>query len=281
MLNQREKHRLEALTHTKSLGTFRKLLKHFPNRPVVVSEGDSWFGYPTQSVLFGAGSNIIDHIETRRRFNLLRLERNGDEAISMVSGKQKRKLAGLFEKYRNRIRILLFSGGGNDIVGKWDMDGFLRTKLPDMSWEQCINTERFDRRLQSVMNAYRDLIDLRDDLSPETVIVTHGYDWPIPSDTGAKILFGAVRTDPWIKPFMDAKGITAARDQKAIAKFFIKRFNDELKLIADERNAPSDFLVAKTPGTLAPGDWLNEIHPDKNGFKKVADKIYAEIQKVL
>jgi hypothetical protein len=86
--------------------------------PVVVSEGDSWFDYPMYR-------NIIDRIDDKRRFALKRLEFSGDTVAHMIgdgtvtSGVQSLETVITAE----RPRFLLFSGGGNDMVGEEFTDG--------------------------------------------------------------------------------------------------------------------------------------------------------------
>ncbi|PCJ54096.1 MAG: hypothetical protein COA73_14670 [Candidatus Hydrogenedentota bacterium] len=148
------KHDITNIRSTKRPAEFRKLLKRFPKRPVIISEGDSWFAYPTR--FFGGikRSNVIDHIERARRFNLLRLERNGDEAMSMITGSQQHTLSRFLKEFSDRLDILLFSGGGNDLVGPWDLELFLNQKLPGMSWHECIRHDRFDRKLAMIKLGY-------------------------------------------------------------------------------------------------------------------------------
>jgi hypothetical protein len=73
-----------------------------------------------------------------------------------------------------------------------------------------------------------------------------------------------------MKPFMDDKGIMAASDQKAIAKFMMKRFNETIRPLATGSNG---FILVRTPGTLAANEWTNEIHATRDGFGKIAAKI--------
>ena len=95
----------------------RRLLKFFvpsirnhPDWPVIISEGDSWFSFPLHA-------NTIDHLDemANRKISLLRLESNGDELLEIFGSKQKTKLRRYLERYP--VEALLFSGGGNDIVG--------------------------------------------------------------------------------------------------------------------------------------------------------------------
>ena len=273
------KKRLLGLRSTKKLATFKMLIRHFPQRPVIVSEGDSWFGYPPKNLIGGSNSNIIDYIEKKRKFNFLRMEQSGDEAVSMVSGKNGKKLAKVLKNFP--VDILLFSGGGNDIVGEYDMDLFLREKKNGMSWEDCINKSRFKRKLSQIENAYRLLIDLRDEYASnqKCLIITHTYDYPIPSFHGAEFLGKIIKTKSWMKPYMVLKGITKPADQKKIAKYFLSEFAKRIIKVSEDN--PGKLVVVNTFGTLNEDEWLNEIHATSKGYKKIADKIYSEMEKYL
>ena len=128
---------------------FSHMCKKKPHRIGIVAEGDSWFAYPRKWIAFGADINIIHHLEDKvantNSVNLLRLASNGDEAVDMTSGKQFKKLYKVLKKNREHIRILLFSGGGNDIVGKDDMLPLLNEYSGNMSFLDCINLSRFEK----------------------------------------------------------------------------------------------------------------------------------------
>lgn len=278
---QTTKNRLSGKRSTTSERDFGLMLKYFKNRPAIISEGDSWFDYPPKAIIAGAPTNVIDHIQRKRRFNLLRLESSGDEAVNMLTGKQKHNLASLLKKYSGQLDVLLFSGGGNDIVGKWDMESFLKPWKNGMSPEDAVNKLRFRRKLKQIEIAYLSLIDMRDDYCPGCVIITHGYDYFIPSDQGAQFVWGIIKTDPWIKPYMDAMNIPVGDAQNKIARFMIREFNTTIRAIADDPKYKDGFRMARTAGTLTKNEWQNEIHPTKNGFSKIANLIYAEMVKVL
>src|SRR6185369_8662461 len=56
---------------------FAASIKQFPQRLVLITEGDSWFSYPLNA-------NIADYIEMMSDFSILRLEHNGDEAREIM-----------------------------------------------------------------------------------------------------------------------------------------------------------------------------------------------------
>jgi hypothetical protein len=244
----------------------------------MISEGDSWFAYPTRFFGGTKRSNVVDHVERARRFNMLRLERNGDEALSMMTGGQRHKLSRLLNEFGDRLDILLFSGGGNDLVGPWDMELFLKRKRPGMTWRDCIRHDRFERKVEMIRLGYLELLDVQREYWPDGVIITHGYDWPIPSDTGAAFFLGLVKIRPWMKPYMNAKGITDAEDQKAIARYMLDSFNDMLRGVA--AGSEGRLVHVETLGVLNPAtDWLNEIHATSRGYGKIAEKFMREINR--
>jgi hypothetical protein len=76
--------------------------------------------------------------------------------------------------------VLLFSGGGNDIVDN-PMALWVRAHAPGKSPQQLIHQPRFDAALALVRAGYEDLIALRDAHSPTTRLVFHTYDFALPS----------------------------------------------------------------------------------------------------
>ncbi|MGJ8653813.1 MAG: hypothetical protein ACSHX8_11105 [Opitutaceae bacterium] len=282
-LTDRQKRLIKRGT-TGSPKDFTWLCKNTDNRIGIVAEGDSWFAYPPKGLVFGKRANIIDWIASAvrrtKKANLLRLESNGDEAIAMVSGDQKHQLAELLEVNGSKIHFLLFSGGGNDVVGKWDMERLLNEYQPGFTAKDCINTTRFNRKLQRVSLAYQELIELCEDYSPTTRIITHTYDAVTPSKTGGTFLWGLIKTKPWIYPYLVKKNIPTNLHAK-IADILLQALRDQLKVIANRPKNRGKFIVVDTYGTLRPGhgsDWINEIHPTSSGFKRITKLVYAKMR---
>ena len=248
-----------------ALQRFRDSIKRYPKRPIILAEGDSWFAYPTRK-------NLIDHVGKMGRFSLLNLASNGDEAVQMLGIKQKKKMRRYLSKYD--IQALLFSAGGNDIVGE-DMLSILRPVSNHRDWRGCLRKEQFNRKLRMIRGAYEDLIDLRDDLRETCTIITHGYDYPHPSDVGFKFA-GIKLTGPWMKPYMDSMGLTHDTAQRALARHLLTELGKMLRTL--EKKTPN-FVYAKTQGTLNVNEWGDEIHPTSAGFGKIAAHFKKALQK--
>ena len=271
---------------TFSARDFSHMCKQKPHRIGIVAEGDSWFAYPRKWIAAGADINIIHHIahkvERSDKVNMLRLASNGDEAVNMTSGKQLKALYKILKKNREHIQIVLFSGGGNDIVGRNDMLPLLHEYQEGMSALDCINTERFERKLESIMLAYHRLIDLCKDMVPAAKIITHTYDIPKPENRGAEFFWGLIKTKPWVYPYLERKNIPAAF-HLPIMQHLLGTFGTRLIQLGRAPATRDHIIVVDTQGTLRPGhntDWLNEIHPSEPGFKRISKKIYPELRKI-
>lgn len=251
----------------------RKLLKFFvpsirqhPDWPVIISEGDSWFSFPIHA-------NIIDFLDevSSRRISLLRLEANGDKALRIIGGRQKARLADYLRRYP--VNALLFSGGGNDIVGA-DLLPLLNQCEPGMTWEECLNPVTTAARLDLLRSAYLDLIHLRNEYRPSCRLYIHGYDWAIPSGKSSR-LWG-IKVGPWMRPRLESKGITDPAHQRSIIRSLLERFGHmQWELVKDHE----DVVLVPTQGTIDEDDWIDEIHPTRDGFERIAEKFRVELRK--
>jgi hypothetical protein len=228
--------------------------------PDILAEGDSWFSYP----LPPAG-NLINEIDNlffggKTIFNTAE---SGDRIVNILAGKSRKRLIDNIKGYAT-IKVILFSGGGNDFIGN------LSTMLEaDCSGKTtataCLRTSEFNDQFARIEQAYRELIALRDQYRPNVPIVTHQYDYAIPSDRGV-LWFGS-----WVKPTLDFAQVPEALHLD-IAHLLIDRFIAVLAGLQDAR-----FIVIPTAGTLGPDDWENEIHPNRRGIKKLV----AQFEPVL
>lgn len=250
-----------------------------PPRAVILAEGDSWFAYPRKQLLFGAAGNVISSLKEKHRdLKIDDLSSNGDEAVAMVSGEAKLEL--LKRLASKSYDILLFSGGGNDLVGQYDFDFFLRSRQEVNNALDCLITERLERRIERVASSYEDLIDLVSEYSKNRniKIISHTYDWAIPSPEGAVFWNGLIKVDSgrsWMHPYMVRKLIHDEDEQFTIVKHLLSQFASRLRAI--EARSAGRFVLVNTQGTLPERDrnwWVNEIHPSPEGFAAIADTIY-------
>ena len=235
-----------------------------PDWPVIISEGDSWFSFPIHA-------NTIDFLDemAKHKISLLRLEESGDKALRIMGGSQKAKLAGFLHRYP--VQALLFSGGGNGVVGE-DLLPLLNHWQEGMSWQDCINEDTAKSRLDALRSAYLDLAHLRNENRPDCKIYIHGYDWAIPSGKGA-VLWG-IKVGPWMKQYMTQKHINDPTAQRAIIHELLRRFNAMLDDVAAQN---PNMVRVETLGTLAENEWNDELHPSRKGFQKIAGKFREKL----
>ena len=279
-----ERNRLRQKRRTHSVAEYRKMRRLFPNRLNIVSDGDSWFAYPSKWMPIGGKTNLIDYISsaTRGKANFLDMASNGDEAVDILSGKQKHKIIDQLrwhEKHfgKKPVDLLLISGGGNDIVGENDFERFIKSPyLPSYTTpKDCIQRVRLARKVEQVRLSYLELLDIRDQYSPNTLVVTHCYDYPYPSLKGAEFWGGIYKTASWMKPYMDAAGIPAEM-QRAVTTVFMDSLAQCFLQIASERTG---FIAVDTRKTLdTEKQWVNEIHPTSSGFKLIASEMLVTIR---
>ena len=246
---------------------FSKSIHDHPDWPVIISEGDSWFSFPVHA-------NTIDDLDemAKRKISLLRLEASGDKALRIIGGSQKAQLAKFLQLYP--VNALLFSGGGNDVVGE-DLLPLLNHWQAGMTWQDCINETTTKGRFDRLRSAYLDLVHLRNENRPDCRIYIHGYDWAIPSGKGA-VLWG-IKVGPWMKKYFVQKFINDPAMQRAIIHELLRRFNEMLDGIAQD---PQNLNVVRveTSVTLAENEWNDELNPTRNGFKKIAAKFREKLK---
>jgi hypothetical protein len=233
----------------------------------IFAEGDSWFDYPVP--FFGGG--IIPRLEDRLGVPILNLAKAGDEVRYMLGVEERTVLA---EHFTNGSPaggpwdVLLFSGGGNDIVDN-PMALWVKDWNPAMPPAAHIHKARFGAALALVQAGYEDLIALRNQLSPTTQLVFHGYDFAIPDGRGI-CGFG-----PWLQPTFQLRKFPTRSAMEAVVKAMLQQFAAMLATLA----SPTVTFI-NGQGTLVsqPSSWHNELHPARAGFGKFADLFQVKLK---
>ena len=239
----------------------------------IFAEGDSWFDYPVP--FFGGG--IIPRLEERLGVPILNLAKAGDEVRYMLGVEERTLLAEMFRigcPAGGPWDVLLFSGGGNDIVDN-PMALWVKDFDPSIPPAAHMHPTRFATALQLVRAGYDDLIAMRDRLSPTTHLVFQGYDFALPDGRGICHL------GPWLKPTFDLRGFPTAdiSAAKAVVKVMLEEF---AKMLNELATAPTVQNVSfiNGQGTLLPqkSSWHNELHPSRSGFQAFANLFYAKLK---
>lgn len=226
-------------------------------RPLaILSEGDSWFQYRP------AGRDVIDFLGQKLGVRVNNLAKPGDEAREILNGKQRARLIRELTRGPSAGRkydFLLFSGGGNDLVGNDRFGDWLNDYKDGMSASDVIAESKLELAFGWLAVAYDAVVEVRDMYSPRTTAVFHAYDFAIPNGKG--VCFQG----PWLKPALIARGVPEEMRDDVVREFLL-RFRSFL-----ETYASRNVRVAPTQNVLASTDWANELHPTPKGFEKIAE----------
>ena len=231
----------------------------------IFAEGDSWFNYPL-------GRGVISQLAGLISTPIANFAWPGAETRQLLGVHEREEIEKRFRDGPQRGKtwdVLLFSGGGNDIVGD-PMVLFLTRGAYDPLHPEGVLNDRFSEVLNLVIEGYKDLIALRDHLSPGTLIMSHGYDYAWASGKGA------CWTGPWLQPSLDYAQVPRGLDQHKVVIAMLDRFESELHKLSAASN---NFVVVPTHQTLlAEADWANELHPKDPGFHAIARKFKTVLE---
>jgi hypothetical protein len=231
---------------------------------ILIGDGDSWFDYPLPDPLHS--TDVLRSPETLGNPSpaILKLAHYSDATTTLLGvTRRDRLITQLSDPANGPIDAILFSGGGNDLVG----DQF-RLWLNDASAvgddaTEGVNLSRLGDIFGVVESAYLDLIRVRNQFAPHTPIFVHAYDFAIPSGISACHLAG-----PWLRPSLVDRGWPDVHAGQVIVNSILVRFRDRLLQLAGRPD--NNMVLVETQGTLDADDWANELHPTGTGFDKIA-----------
>jgi hypothetical protein len=241
---------------------FAASIRQFPKRLVILTEGDSWFSYPLNA-------NIADYIEMMNDFSILRLEHNGDEAREIFGSgsEQLRKIRYYLKRYP--VDALLLSAGGNDLVAE-ELGKVLEKRVNGGTWQSAIKVNTLGTVLDDIVAAYSRLLDARDAVRPDCVVIAHSYCYFQPNGRKATGPFGLLTAGPWMRPVLIAKGINPDTEGRDVARYLVDELHARLTALASTRQR---FHLVDMRSALPADDvhWADEIHPSGTGFRRLAE----------
>ncbi|RRA99874.1 caspase family protein [Larkinella rosea] len=238
---------------------YEQVIKRFPDRVRLVSEGDSWFQHPLVT-------DTIDHLS--RAFAVYCVAAAGDTLRNYQ--KSGEYLDAIDDQ---KPAMFLISGGGNDILGE-QFRTFLQDK-PDLSQPPGQNPRRFlnDRvfaELDALRDIYKAMFGHLKVHKPKLQILVHGYDYVIPL---------SVTDKGWLGRYMIEKGIKNQQDRFAIIQFILDEFNARIQAVAAGFTETVSYIDLRK--TVRPDQWYDEIHPNDDGFQQVAMKFMNRINELV
>ena len=179
------------------------------DKPIIISEGDSWFDYPVKSLTdvlgvlmkytiglqnFGMDSktNVIDYVSRDEKLDgiFLRIERSGDHAQELAA-KQPDKNNGVWEDkfpsqtlysvlqnstVQKHLDCIMLSAGGNDMVNAVRHGGI---KTYTESCEQSCDLDFIQAAAIEIVQYYLQAIAYRDQFAPNAKILCHSYAYAV------------------------------------------------------------------------------------------------------
>ncbi|MBY0310765.1 MAG: SGNH/GDSL hydrolase family protein [Phycisphaerales bacterium] len=239
----------------------------------ILAEGDSWFDFPFGGRPFKSG-DVIARLQERMDVPILNEAVRGDEVRQLLGVKQRRRIEELLADEELRFNVLLFSGGGNDIVGDAFCLWLNDRAAVDGDVDRAVNETAFSHALGIVRSGYEQLIAIRDAATRQSpprsiTLFLHAYDFARPSGKGV------CGYGPWLKPSLGYRGWTDMGEGTAIVRIVLTRFRQMLEDLARQS---TDVIVINTQQTLGPADWNDELHPNRTGFGKIAERFHEAIQ---
>lgn len=140
----------------------------------ILAEGDSWFEYPLPLT---HGDGVIYRLQKFLGYGIANMAHHGLEVEQMMGLSIRQEIISRLNDPRVKFDALLFSGGGNDLVG----DQFciwLKDAPPVVPPALMLDLNAVNAALAILEAEYRELVDIRDQYSPQTVIFVHAYDFP-------------------------------------------------------------------------------------------------------
>jgi lysophospholipase L1-like esterase len=253
---------------------------------LLLAEGDSWFD--KFSPLFLEGTNFLDHLKTPERTVGLDIATIGDTAAQMIDDRQMEWTKLLLREFQ--FHAILLSAGGNDlknVVPKRMLEltpGVNAENLSLSTRNELRRASTYDDIIEDVIGnvkswirAVRESVDKTGKrVHATTPIITHGYDFFQPRPAKAKIVprlnFGL---GPWLHPLLLAAGFNDA-EMRSLADAIVDQLNVRLQSDIDSLDNVTlinqlGLLTPADPGTTSASEhWLDEIHPNRDGFERLA-----------
>lgn len=262
-----------------------------------LAEGDSWFTISGLSPF--TNSNLLFEMAFGEQAYAVSCALPGDTLARMANMNRDPTFAQLLAGKRSQAWDgLLLSCGGNDLIDALQTPDpsaprAQRLLLAPADWgpasdgpARYLSPEGW-QTFETYLLANLDHILALRDAGPAAgrPAFLHGYACPMPRPSGAGALSG-----PWLLPALQDQGIPPD-DWSALATLLIRKLGASLaRAAADTARFPNLHFfdtsaiaidAADGKATGRSGDWLNEIHLTRGGYRKLARPWAAAIEQTV
>ena len=253
----------------------------FFNDKLILAEGDSWFsigGFPP--------ANLLGGLRFKSSTLIASCASPGDTIVRMANLERNRFYKQALSPRGHAWDMILLSGGGNDLIDdahKIVKPRRSRSPRDPSEVDGYVNKKELKTCMNKISAGYMTLAELRDGpRSPaqHKPILTHTYDYATPRNEPAKFV-GFPLLGPWLY-----KAFTAQEVPRDYWIDLAKHLMDALaETILSLQADIDDFHVVDTRKTLVPAGidelgqtkhWLNEIHPNHEGYEALGRVIARE-----
>jgi hypothetical protein len=229
--------------------------------------GDSWFAHP-----FANLTSELENIHAMQA--ILILADVGLEASDMVDPNQ--RYLKMFKKCviesAGTLKRVYLSAGGNDFAG-WD--DFANILLPDCSAckhpADCFDRPKMLALFTQIFGDLATLIAIVKQHAPNAEVRLHNYDYAIPD--GRTIIGGG----KWLKVPMDSRNVPNDGNLKrgGFRREVVATLIDTFAFWQEDLAAKhSNVVFRRTAGTISDSQWMDELHANWIGCRKLA-RVFA------
>lgn len=243
-----------------------------PDLEILYLEGDSWCQFPL----------FIDELydELRQSYNIYCTSRAGDTIQNMIyKGPEYLKyLRELIHLRGLKLHGFIFSGAGNDVVGKGKsgkpvLEEIVKPFDPQQSPEWHIDTPECEAILKYIGDGYCRLFDSVEQrfpilAYPDLKIYIHGYDYVRVRSLPIKDPNRKQWAANWTGDPLRAKGFPDNDTGSSVMRVLIDRLNLTTKDAC--ATDPDRAVYVDLRGSVPTNEWADELHATSAGFKKAA-----------
>ncbi len=277
-------HRLPPHTAAEIAESLEEVSTQGSDSKLLIAEGDSWFD---QIIRY----DLLSALEDEHDYQIEEVASPGHTIKHMAHDPA--QLNGFLRIIKKALkggqkpRAILLSGGGNDVAGAkfeemlLDKNGSSGGYSPNIA-ESFIGEE--------LLSAYTHIITrvsvtCREILGEDLPIIVHGYDYVVPDGRGVWSIMGfnGPLPGPWLGPTFSSKGYEDLEERQDIINELMNLFNEMLIELSNHPRFSSftHFINLRNTLSFDPHQyqswWADELHPNKEGFKLIADKFYQTI----